>query len=153
MYEFKTTQLSGPGGRLKIMPALPDPAVRDALNHLNLEGSTDDTLLVLPEGALLNFLSLQRNPTYYNLFIPPELNAPGVEATVVSQIDAHRVDRIVIVDRNVYEYGFRGFGVDYGRALMNHVIEHYDVEASFGPPPYNGRTRGGCVVYRRKLRD
>ena len=60
---------------------------------------------------------------------------------------------ILIVDRDVREYGFRAFGMDYGRALMNHVHAHYEVEAAFGPPPYNGRTRGGCVIYHRKSLD
>ena len=149
-YRAKTLTLRGPGGEMRIFGGPWGERIRDALDHLNSSGAPGDTLLVLPEGAMMNFLSGQLNPTYYDLFIPPELNGPGVEDRVIRQIEKNRVTRILLMERDVREYGFWGLGVDYGRRLMAHVRERYEVEAAFGPRPYNGREPGGCWVFRRR---
>ncbi len=147
-YQTKTVKLSGPGGTMMAHPMPIGLDIAEAMHHLEEAAGPGDTLLVLPEGAALNFLLQQENPTYFNLFTPPELNAEGVEARVVTEIEREKVDRILIVDRPVIEYGFRGFGIDYGLELIQSILEHYEKEASFGLP-YQGLP-GGCLVYRRK---
>jgi hypothetical protein len=152
-YGQKTIVLSGTQGTM-LVSATPygvtsGEYLRDALSHLQTVGRAGDTLLVLPEGATINFLSGQVNPTYYDVLIPPELEAPGVEDALIGQIDTRGVDRILFVERTVAEYGRRGLGLDYGLKLMRYLGEHYAVEATFGPPPY-GPTPGGCVVLRRR---
>jgi hypothetical protein len=150
MYDQKTVTLEGPGGRMKVMPMELNLDLHAALEHLVDKGDEDDTLLVLPEGAMINFLTQQKNPTYYNLFIPPELNLPGVEDKLIAQIEANAVDRILVVGRPVLEYGFRGLGLDYGFALMAYIKEAYEEEASFGPPLFEKNYPTGCLIYCRK---
>jgi hypothetical protein len=149
VYQDKTLVIEGPRGSMKVLPMPLCLDLHAALEHLLEKAEPGDTLVVLPEGATFNFLSGQMNPTYYNLFIPPELNAPGVEGELIAQLEAHDVDRILVMGRPVGEYGFRGLGVDYGMALMAFVREHYEEEAAFGPPPF-GQRPGGCVVFARK---
>jgi hypothetical protein len=152
-YRQKTLELTGAQGRLRISPepygVTPGAYLQDALRHLHRAGRAGDTLLVLPEGATINFLSGQMNPTYYDVLIPPELEAPGVEDALIAQLEARRVTRILFVERTVAEYGRRGLGLDYGVRLMRHIGEHYVTEATFGPPPY-GPQPGGCAVLRRR---
>jgi hypothetical protein len=148
-YPEKEVALTGPGGTMKALPFPYGLNLKAALEHLEKHAEPGHTLLVLPEGAALNFLTGQPNPTYYNLFIPPELNGPGVEQDVIARIEASKVDRILLLDRPVVEYNFRGLGVDYGLELMQYIREHYEEETSFGPPPY-GTVPGGYVIYRRK---
>jgi len=150
IYRKKEIELSGPGGTMMIHPLPRGYALKKTLDHLLDNGSEDQTLLVLPEGALFNFLTGQVNPTPYNIFIPPELNAPGIEEKLIHSLKKHAVDRILLIDRKVWEYGFMGLGIDYGLALMDHVKCNYKVEASFGRTPYSERAPCGCVVYRIK---
>lgn len=151
-YRQKTLELAGAHGRLRVSPlpygVTPATHLQQALGHLQRVAAAGDTLLVLPEGATLNFLSGQMNPTYYNVLIPPELEAPGVEDALIAQIEARRVTRILFVERTVAEYGRRGLGLDYGLKLMRHLHAHYATEATFGPPAY-GPEPGGCAVLRR----
>lgn len=154
MYEAKHIQIEGPNGRMRINSTPLFIDFKDTLDHLKEKGKKGDTLLVLPEGALLNFLSGQPNPTYYNLFIPPELNAPGVEEDVIDRIEEAKVERIVVLNRPVLEYGFRGLGSergkDYGVDLMTYIHEHYEKEQSYETPSVGYLPPGGSVIYRRK---
>ena len=150
MYQNRTITLESPAGTLHVPPHPFGLHLHPTLEYLLEQVRAGETLLVLPEGALINFMTNQQNPLYYNLFIPPELNGPGVERAVIEQIEANEVDRILIIDRDVREYGFFGLGVDYGKALFALIGEQYDLEALFGPEPYTGPPRGGCALYRRK---
>src|SRR6185369_11209240 len=47
-------------------------------------GPTDATLAVLPEGALLNFLTGRTNPTPHYSLEPPELAVFGIESVVAA---------------------------------------------------------------------
>lgn len=147
-YNEKSVVIQGPAGQMAIQPLPLGLDLELAMEQLNRAG-TEATLLVLPEGAAFNFLSGQLNPTYYNLFIPPELIPPGVEEAVIEQIEEHAVDRILLIHRVVWEYGYQGLGIDYGMKLMAYIGERYEEETSYGPPPY-GPSSGGCVIFRRR---
>ena len=146
---LENVELTGPGGTLHVRPAPLGSELVQVMAHLADHAGGNDTLVVLPEGAMVNFLARQRNPLHYDLFTPPELNGPGVEAAVIAQLEETRADRVLVVGRSVAEFGYRGLGLDYGLSLMGFVREHYDVEAAFGAPPF-GDEEGGCVVYRRR---
>ena len=147
----KTLRLSGPGGSLYAHPNRPRyQAIASALEYLGEAAAPDTTLLVIPEGAGVNFLTGLRNPTAYNLFTPPELNAPDVEDRLCAQIEAERVDRILLVDRNVQEYGYRGPGIDYGEKLIELVMRDYRPERRFGRGPFSGPSESGAILFRRK---
>jgi hypothetical protein len=153
-FRGKTMEIAGPHGRMHAFPWRPRyEAIRIALQHLEEHHpDPDETLLVIPEGAALNFLTGRRNPTSYNLLIPPELAPPGVEERIVEQIRENRIDTILLIDRAVDEYGYRGPGIDYALDLMRFVEEAYRAEARIGPRPYSlgpGR-EGGAILYRRE---
>ncbi|MBU0756342.1 MAG: hypothetical protein KJ645_14465, partial [Planctomycetes bacterium] len=149
MYQARTIPIESPRGSLYVLPSPYGINLHPVFELLKTLGRPGDTLVVLPEGSLINFLTDQPNPLYYNLFIPPELNTPGVERAVIEQIEACKVDRILIIGRSVDEYGFHGLGIDYGTDLMAYIGAHYKEESSSGPTPYRGQP-GGCILYRRK---
>lgn len=152
-YRQRTVELRGARGTMWISSepygVTPGEYLASALARLQSSAREGDTLLVLPEGATINFLSGQMNPTYYDTLIPPELEAPGVEDALIEQIERARVTRILFVERNVSEYGRRGLGVDYGMKLARYIRERYVMESTFGPPLY-GEEPGGCAVLRRR---
>ena len=150
-YRYRTLPLEGPGGTMMISGFFHETlAIKDAFDHLLKTGRPGDILVVLPEGAVLNFLSGQINPLSYDLFIPPELTGPGVEDAVVAQLVERRPDRILVVPRNVREYGYETLGRDgYGEKLMAHVMTNYEEEERFSLES-SGDGPGRCLLYRRK---
>lgn len=71
------------------------------------------TLAVIPEGITVNYLAGVRTPLTFHTFTPVEVDAPQTEAAIVRELTAHPPDRVLIVSRDLREYGARGFGVDY----------------------------------------
>lgn len=84
-------------------------AVDRTLDQLEELASPDATLVVLPEGAMLNYWSRRRNPTRYVSFMPPELAFHGVEQ-MRSALEAARPDFVLLYERPLLEYGGGVFG-------------------------------------------
>jgi hypothetical protein len=108
------------------------------------------TLLVAPEGAMLNYWVRRANPTPFWLFTPSFMGVFGGEGAVVQSLQAHPPDFIALVHRDTDEFGYGAFGVDprYGRQIMEWVSRHYvRVERIGGEPFRDGRF--GIVILRR----
>jgi hypothetical protein len=97
----------------------------NSMAHMIREHTAErDRLVVMPEGALLNYLTRRRSSIPYATFLPPELAMFGEERVAQALRDAPP-EYIVLVDRPMKEYGFEGFGVDYGRRFAMWIDEHY----------------------------
>jgi len=152
-YRAKTLAIEGRRGTMYAFPWRPRyEAIAIAIRHLETHHpDANETLVVIPEGAAINFLTGRRNPTSFDLFLPPELAAPGAEDRLVAELRATKPDTILLIDRSVEEYGFAGPGIDYALALMRFVEANYTVEAKIGPRPFATRGKeGGALVYRRR---
>jgi hypothetical protein len=79
MFRSKSVEIRGVNGQMMAHPMYVYGAIQVAMEYLADFSSPEQTLLVIPEGVAINFLAGIRNPTSYSLFMPPELNAPGVE--------------------------------------------------------------------------
>jgi hypothetical protein len=86
------------------------------------------TLAVFPEGITINYLTRTTTPLSFHTFTPVETADTRVEDEILREIQQHPPDRVAIVNRNVREYGYRGFGVDYDRRLMAWIDANYAVE-------------------------
>src|SRR5260221_4232990 len=87
------------------------------------------TLVVIPEGVTLDYLAGATTPLTYHTFTPVEIDDPRVELPILREISDKPPDRIAIVDRDVREFGYRGFGIDYGLHLAKWISAHYRREA------------------------
>jgi hypothetical protein len=151
-YTGKTLELRGVNGRMMAHTFRPRyRALQEALDFLAEHGGQDKTLLVIPEGAGANFLTGLRNPTSYNLFTPPELNAPGVEERLIEQIERSEVDWVLITDRQVNEYGYTAPGVDYALDLFAMLKRDYAIAKTFGKimPFSHPKAEGGAILLER----
>ena len=106
------------------------------LHTLQTQTGPSDTLVVLPEGVMINYLARRVNPTPFISFLPLEVVAFG-EDRMIHAFAAHPPDHILLIDRNTAEYGYRGFGIDYAQRLYAWVMAHYQTRMRFsGMPPY-----------------
>jgi hypothetical protein len=100
-----------------------------------------DTLAVLPEGAMLNYLARIPSPVPYVNFMPPELIIFGEQA--MARALAARPPRLVILaHKDTTEFGYPRFGRDYGQRLAGWISSHYRRVERFGSEPLVGETFG-----------
>jgi hypothetical protein len=99
-------------------------AVNAALAALAGRAAPDDTLLVLPEGAMLNYLARLRSPTPFVSFMPPELIALGEQA-VIDALAVRAPDFVLVIPKDTREYGVGGFGRGYAVGLWRWIEARY----------------------------
>jgi hypothetical protein len=108
-------------------------AVRDALQTLESLATPDDTLAVLPEGIMLNYLARIDSPLRVINLMPPEYNAFG-EDEVLQQLEAAPPRFVVLAHKNMVEYGYPPFGTDprYGQRTTSWIKSRYRTVRMFG---------------------
>ena len=116
---------------------------RDALDELNRSLKPGDTVAVLPEGVMLNYLSRRESPLRVVTLMPPEILTFG-EADVVRSLEAHPPTLIVFVHKDTGEYGYDLFGTSprYGRTTMEWIRKRYRSVRTFGNNPTSPSGRG-----------
>jgi hypothetical protein len=114
----------------------------------------DATLLVLPEGTMLNWLLRRSSPSRYTLFVPPSIAFAGGEERMLEDLRAHPPDFIALLHRETAEYGAGYFGADphYGRAIRDWVLRDYTRVGRIGAEPFEG-PRFGVALLRRNSSD
>lgn len=89
------------------------------------------TLVVIPEGITINYLTHTRTPLTFHTFTPVETADAAVETAILRELLAHPPDRVALVTRDVREYGSRGFGVDYGLRIIALLHSRYRIEQTW----------------------
>jgi hypothetical protein len=113
----------GTGGMLS---ALPGTARDLAIVAAMVRADTDakDGLVVIPEGAVLNFLTGRSNLMRHKLSIPGYLNESN-EEDFLRDLRSARPAAIVILKRPAGEYGRGLFGQGYGERTRAWIETHY----------------------------
>ncbi len=92
------------------------------------------TLLVMPEGVMVNYLTRRINPTRHLNFMPPELEVFG-ENEILEDLKANPPDFVALVHRDTSEYGLALFGTDYGQNLLDWAHKRYVQVVQVGSAP------------------
>jgi hypothetical protein len=119
--------------------------VRAALLELERHAQ-DATLLVLPEGVSLNYLTRRATPTPFINFMPPEFAFFG-EQQMLAALEQAPPDLVLLIHKDTTEYGLPLFGVDYGVELAAWVRERYGETWRVGAKPLeNAGSRFGVAL-------
>lgn len=117
--------------------------VNDLLDAIDERIGAQQSVLVLPEGIMANYLSRRRTPTKHINFMPPELEIFGEEAILEDFRQAEPPAAVVLIHKDTSEYGFPLFGTHYGEKLMRWVQRRYQPDWLRGDPPLQPKTRFG----------
>jgi hypothetical protein len=111
----------------------------------------EGTVAVLPEGALLNFLARRRTPLRNVAVVPTDLTMFG-EDEYLRLLEAAPPELIVLVEREVVEYGLGRFGEDprYAARIMAWVRREYPIVELFPGTPGPTRMPGDVTIFRRR---
>ena len=108
-------------------------------------GSGANSMLVLPEGVMLNYLARIPNPTPYINFMPPEEILFG-EDRWLGALESTPPQVLCVVHKDTSEYGFPLFGQDYARGLGAWMGANYREITTLGQPPLRPGTLFGIRI-------
>lgn len=117
----------------------------DTVDYLKRNTQENDTLVVFPEGASINFYSGRTNPLKYYLFCMFDVEKIG-ENRIIDQLNQNRVSYIAIVHGP-----YAPFGVDYGFKLSAWIYENYTPVFQFGFEPFGPEQCWTLLLKRKDL--
>jgi hypothetical protein len=119
----------------------------EIVREIRARTAPDATLLVAPQGVMLNYLARRRNPTPYYAYDRTSRVLWGDDA-IVDSLEAHPPDWIVVFDRGGAEAGSPVFGRDVFQRGYGWIMEHYRPVRQFGAAPFQ-EPQGGAVLMQR----
>ena len=108
------------------------------------------SLLVMPEGVMLNYLTRIPNSIPYYFFPPFIITQRGDD--IMSRINTSPPDRIVVISRDMREFGVGRFGdsPDHGQHLIDFINQHYQGVYSYGYNDPLDPDQFGFLVFAHK---
>lgn len=122
---------------------------QSTLDYIDRTMPPNATFVVFPEGVMFNYLCRRSNPTPYVNFMPVELQLFG-EQTIISSLNEHPPDYVIIVERKTLEYGVEYFGRDYGVSMGRWIENNYSDIWTIGDRPLTGKGFGIRIGARRE---
>jgi hypothetical protein len=154
-FHFKTVAVGEGADRFYTFPSRNDPTgeMVGLLVKSLREVPPGQTLIVLPEGAMINYLARLPSPVSPFRFFFATTD-DGREAGIVDELQRHPPDWIVIVSRELREYGIQryGEGPGSGQLILRWVADRYDAKATLGGNPLDGQ-QYGAVIFKRNGKD
>ena len=145
-YESRTSKVSFPRGLMYVRPGYYN--VIDFLDYMRSNTEKSASMVVFPEGAMLNFISERDTPLRYLSFLPVDFFRPDFEKDVIRQLEEKKIKYIAILPRDTSEYGPARFGIDYAQSLMAYIANKYIIKKQFGPIPFTSQDFGVLLLER-----
>lgn len=100
----------------------------DLIKYIDKKTKTTDKILILPEGAMINFLTNRSTDNVYVSLIPPYIDAFG-EKNIIEHFKKDAPDYIIFNNWNSQDYGFSYICKDYATSFCQYVQQNYHYEA------------------------
>ncbi|MCP4653306.1 MAG: glycosyltransferase family 39 protein [Candidatus Omnitrophica bacterium] len=121
-----------------------------AIVYLLKNTPRDATVVVVPEGAGINYLSKRMNPMRHVSFTPALFSIVD-EKDVIGDFIKSSADYVVIVQRITSEHGASRFGLDYGTDLFKWIMKNYSSEKVIGPFPFTSNEFGVAILKNNNM--
>ena len=95
----------------------------------------NDTVLIMPEGHILNYLSNRRSDNFYHTYMPPYIEFLG-ENNIINHLKQNSPALIVINKKNLNDYGHTHICKSYAKDLCAWVYKNYEFESIIGEGNY-----------------
>lgn len=110
------------------------------------------TVVVLPEGVMLNYLARRKTSVPYVNFMPTEFAIFGEQA-ILEDFKSNPPDYVIYAHKESFEWGYSYFGRDgYGELLYEWVDENYQSVWQTATAPFTDRGFG-ILINRRNPED
>ncbi|HNW26765.1 MAG TPA: glycosyltransferase family 39 protein [Candidatus Gastranaerophilaceae bacterium] len=99
----------------------------DLINFIDKNTKKTDSMVILPEGLVINFLMERKSDDYYNSLIPLYWEVFGDEK-LIEYFEKTKPDYIVFSNWDNKDYYFRYICSDYAVSFCNYVAKNYRQE-------------------------
>ncbi len=106
-------------------------SINQLLGYISSNTKPSDTLLVIPEGAMINFLSNRLSNNRYFYLIPPNIETFG-EEKIFSDIENSLPDYIIIQPMSYLNFNETFFCESFGRKICGLIPKYYKPPIVFG---------------------
>jgi hypothetical protein len=106
------------------------------------------TILVLPEGIVINYLSRHVNPLPICSFV----DATEIQKQrIMNLLHQSPPDYVILISRSLSEFGIQQYGSPgtLGHTILKWVLENYGMDASMGGDPLATNGAKGVAILRR----
>ena len=105
------------------------------------------SLVVLPEGEMINYLARMPSPVAPFFFFSAATQGAR-EGEIMGQLRAHPPDWILVISRDLREYGIERYGdlPGHGKMIVDWTRSRWHVADSLGGDPLDDRQRGGVLL-------
>ncbi len=98
-----------------------------AINWINKNTKPDESILVLPEAPMLNFMTNRQTLSKYYQLLPNHIKAIGGEEKIIKDFVVNPPDYIFIQSIDYHGYGKNYFGIDFGKDIFIYIINNYNL--------------------------
>lgn len=103
----------------------------ELIDYINKKTNKNDTIVILPEGAMINFITQRQTDNYYTSLIPLYVEVFG-ETNIINHFKQTRPEYIIFNNWNTNEYYFAHICQDYAVSFCNYVAANYKEEKVIG---------------------
>ena len=123
--------------------------VKALMREIEQRSGAEDTLVVIPQGAMINYLMRRRNPPPHPVFDPLVVALYG-EGRMLDELRAAAPEFVALIPLDMSEHGVTAFGLDFGQELYRWLSENYEEAWRIGARPASGE--GDWVLLSRRNR-
>lgn len=123
-------------------------ATQETIDYIKKNLKPKDSIWVIPEGVMINFLTNHPANGFYYSTIPPYIETFG-EEKIISDIKTNPPDYVIINDRDTSEYNFQGICKDYGQKICKWVNSSYIQIKSFSNTSRD-KDEFKLILYKKK---
>jgi hypothetical protein len=124
------------------------PYINEALKYLQSNMAPNETVLVLPEGGMINYLLRRQSGSQYLLFVPTEFDIFG-EENILNDIKSGSPDYVVLIHRDTSEFGLTFFGKDYAVKIFDYLKRNYARAVLIGDRPFQDVDEFGIEIIKK----
>lgn len=123
--------------------------MQEAVEWLRTQTPVEATVLPIPDGLLINHFAGRKNPTSLLNLLPPEWIMWGSDY-ILTELETHPPDYILLVHRPMVEYGYPFFGQGFGSEVLESVLARYEPVYLAGEFPMQKEHQFGVLIMHRK---
>lgn len=102
-------------------------ASQDLIDYINKNTKKTDKIVILPEGAMINFLTNRPTDNYYTSLIPLYVEVFG-EENIINHFKETKPEYIIFNNWNTHDYYLKYICKDYAVSFCNFVAQNYTQE-------------------------
>lgn len=118
-------------------------AINKTIEYININTDVTDKILVLCEGAMINFLTSRLSDNRYYYLIPPNIEVFG-EENIAADLEQNLPDYLVIQPMSYLNFNQTYFCESFGTKICNLIPKYYSSPVVFGGEFW-------IAVYKRKI--